>query len=335
MQHVNEPAPSVRERRPDVPLRLAAAVERALAKEPGGPVRVDGRVRRRARGLRSPSSARSRRRRPTIVIPRAARPRAGAAAARARRRVGAPRPWAPILARARARRGVVAALLVFAGNGGRPGRRRRVAAGRVKLARRRRRTTRRATTARSTPSEVALRDRRQSRRRTGRPRATTTAPAAGRTASGSCSTRGAGRPSRRTIVVTSDTPGFTRRDQRRRRRSRQARPFARASVAGDRARTVEAPRDDRSTLGRWRRTRRYCARLDHGRSRGAARQDAGSAALTRQPSRAWHALETAAQYSSRRARARAARARARSAGRAARRTGCRTPRRASRRRSSP
>jgi predicted Ser/Thr protein kinase len=34
MQHVHEPAPSVLERRPDCPLRLAAAVERALAKDP-------------------------------------------------------------------------------------------------------------------------------------------------------------------------------------------------------------------------------------------------------------------------------------------------------------
>src|SRR5947209_5612149 len=34
MQHVHEPAPSVLERRPDCPLRLAAAVDRALAKDP-------------------------------------------------------------------------------------------------------------------------------------------------------------------------------------------------------------------------------------------------------------------------------------------------------------
>ena len=34
MQHVHDPAPSVLERRPDCPLRLAAAVERALAKDP-------------------------------------------------------------------------------------------------------------------------------------------------------------------------------------------------------------------------------------------------------------------------------------------------------------
>ena len=34
MRHVHEPAPSVLERRPDCPLRLAAAVERALAKDP-------------------------------------------------------------------------------------------------------------------------------------------------------------------------------------------------------------------------------------------------------------------------------------------------------------
>ena len=35
MKHINEPAPSVLERRPDTPPRLAAAVDRALAKEPG------------------------------------------------------------------------------------------------------------------------------------------------------------------------------------------------------------------------------------------------------------------------------------------------------------
>jgi serine/threonine-protein kinase len=34
MRHVHEPAPSVLERRPDCPLRLAAAVDRALAKDP-------------------------------------------------------------------------------------------------------------------------------------------------------------------------------------------------------------------------------------------------------------------------------------------------------------
>jgi eukaryotic-like serine/threonine-protein kinase len=34
MKHINEPAPSVLERRPDAPLRLAAAIDRALAKQP-------------------------------------------------------------------------------------------------------------------------------------------------------------------------------------------------------------------------------------------------------------------------------------------------------------
>jgi serine/threonine protein kinase len=34
MKHINDPAPSVLERRPDVPPRLAAAVDRALAKDP-------------------------------------------------------------------------------------------------------------------------------------------------------------------------------------------------------------------------------------------------------------------------------------------------------------
>jgi len=35
LKHVHQPAPSVLDRRPDVPLRLAAAVDRALAKRPG------------------------------------------------------------------------------------------------------------------------------------------------------------------------------------------------------------------------------------------------------------------------------------------------------------
>ncbi|HSC90020.1 MAG TPA: protein kinase [Gaiellaceae bacterium] len=36
LRHVHEPPPSVAELRPDVPLRVAGAVERALAKDPGG-----------------------------------------------------------------------------------------------------------------------------------------------------------------------------------------------------------------------------------------------------------------------------------------------------------
>jgi tRNA A-37 threonylcarbamoyl transferase component Bud32 len=35
MRHINEPPPRVRERRPDVPLRVEAAVQRAMAKSPG------------------------------------------------------------------------------------------------------------------------------------------------------------------------------------------------------------------------------------------------------------------------------------------------------------
>jgi serine/threonine protein kinase len=35
MKHINEPPPSLLERRPDIPVRLATAVERALAKDPG------------------------------------------------------------------------------------------------------------------------------------------------------------------------------------------------------------------------------------------------------------------------------------------------------------
>ena len=43
MKHINEPPPDLLEQRPDVPLRLAAAVERALEKDPARPVPVDGR----------------------------------------------------------------------------------------------------------------------------------------------------------------------------------------------------------------------------------------------------------------------------------------------------
>ena len=40
MQHINEPAPTSLERRPDVPLRLASLVERCMAKVPAtGPPR--------------------------------------------------------------------------------------------------------------------------------------------------------------------------------------------------------------------------------------------------------------------------------------------------------
>ena len=51
MKHVNEPSPSVLERRPDTPLRLASLVERCMAKSSSRPAGVDGRGRRRARGV--------------------------------------------------------------------------------------------------------------------------------------------------------------------------------------------------------------------------------------------------------------------------------------------
>ena len=51
MKHVNDPSPSVLDRRPDTPLRLASLIERCMAKAAGRPARLDGRGRRRARGL--------------------------------------------------------------------------------------------------------------------------------------------------------------------------------------------------------------------------------------------------------------------------------------------
>jgi eukaryotic-like serine/threonine-protein kinase len=41
MRHINEPAPDVRERRPDVPPRLAAAIDRALEKDPADRFEMD------------------------------------------------------------------------------------------------------------------------------------------------------------------------------------------------------------------------------------------------------------------------------------------------------
>ena len=77
MQHVNEPPPSVRERRPDVPPRLDAAVERALAKEPRDRFPLDGRVRRRAERLPAPELGAGPARETTVVPPRRAAARAG------------------------------------------------------------------------------------------------------------------------------------------------------------------------------------------------------------------------------------------------------------------
>ena len=59
MRHVNEAPPDLRERRPDVPPRLAAAVDKALEKDPAQPLPVDGRVRHGAAGLPRRGRARS------------------------------------------------------------------------------------------------------------------------------------------------------------------------------------------------------------------------------------------------------------------------------------
>ena len=62
LRHVNEPPPRLRERRSDVSPRLEAAVDQALAKDPGPTVPVHGRVREGAarlsrRGRRGPATA--------------------------------------------------------------------------------------------------------------------------------------------------------------------------------------------------------------------------------------------------------------------------------------
>jgi len=73
MRHLHEPPPSLLERRPDVPVRLAAAVERALAKDPA---RRFSSMDAFAAELRScaaePAAAAVQ---PTLVVPRTARPR--------------------------------------------------------------------------------------------------------------------------------------------------------------------------------------------------------------------------------------------------------------------
>ena len=60
MRHINDPLPSLLEKRPELPLRLVAAVERALEKDPAQAVPDHVRVHGRARGL--PRAARDRRR---------------------------------------------------------------------------------------------------------------------------------------------------------------------------------------------------------------------------------------------------------------------------------
>ena len=192
MQHINEPA-AVRclERRPEVPAARRPR-DRAGAREGAGrPVRVDGRVRARARGVPRRGAARRRR----LGDGR----HAGAARRSARARRGDPRPPQgppPALARL-ARRG-------------RPGRRRDRLRGVVRRERKlgrqgparpaapaRRRSpwsararTIRTATGRSIPSSRAGR-RTTTRRPTGRPRTTAARSAASaRRASGSCWTPG-------------------------------------------------------------------------------------------------------------------------------------------------
>jgi eukaryotic-like serine/threonine-protein kinase len=112
MQHIHAPPPSLLERRPDVPPRIAAAVERALAKEPDDRFpSMDAFVAELRACLARPEPAAEE---ATMVLPRTApaptRPRP-------RRRFGLAAPIAaglPIVAG-------VAALLVFVGGGVGPG----------------------------------------------------------------------------------------------------------------------------------------------------------------------------------------------------------------------
>ena len=99
MKHVNDPSPSVLDRRPDTPLRLASLIERCMAKAAGRPAGLDGRGRRRARGL-SRRARREGRRRGDDDHPEAGR---GAGEAGAAARAAAQRsPALPLLARSSA-----------------------------------------------------------------------------------------------------------------------------------------------------------------------------------------------------------------------------------------
>jgi eukaryotic-like serine/threonine-protein kinase len=118
MQHIHAPVPSVRERRADVPPRLAAAVELALAKDPADRFEsMDAFVAMLRASLAQPKATAEEA--ATTVLPRAvpAPPsRTGPAPRRQRRRF----PVAPILAGLVIVAGV-AALLIFVGDGGGPG----------------------------------------------------------------------------------------------------------------------------------------------------------------------------------------------------------------------
>ena len=120
MQHIHSPVPAVRERRADVPPRLAAAVERALAKDPAGRFEsMDAFVDELRASPAQPRATAEEA--ATTVLPRAAPaparpPPARPTARRQRRRI----PLAPILAGLVIVAGV-AALLIFVGDGGGPG----------------------------------------------------------------------------------------------------------------------------------------------------------------------------------------------------------------------
>jgi tRNA A-37 threonylcarbamoyl transferase component Bud32 len=104
MRHINEPPPSVLERRPEVPLRVAEAVDRALAKEPGDRFPTMAAFGRELQAcleeVRAGESGA-----PTMVIPGAA------PSASVPPRVRAPRPEEPA-APPRPRRRIPTALLV-------------------------------------------------------------------------------------------------------------------------------------------------------------------------------------------------------------------------------
>jgi eukaryotic-like serine/threonine-protein kinase len=115
MQHIHSPVPSVRELRADVPPRVAAAVERALAKDPADRFEsMDAFVAELQASLARPRAGADEA--ATTVMPRAPATRSRQASRRQRRRI----PVAPILAGLVIVAGV-AALLIFVGDGGGPG----------------------------------------------------------------------------------------------------------------------------------------------------------------------------------------------------------------------
>ena len=109
MQHIHSPPPPVRERRPDVPPRVAAAVDRALAKDPADrfPAMEDFVAELRA-CLEAPEED------ATMVLPRRPAQPPRRAPARKRRRAW---PLAPLLA-GLVIAATVAALILLVGGGG-------------------------------------------------------------------------------------------------------------------------------------------------------------------------------------------------------------------------